>query len=186
MKRKTKRKKRTEYGIEGVRKRMVGAEKLILEGTVLSIDPSCISMTSKPGLAWFKAGELQWTGIIDGISPTAPLEKRLQYIGKYCREEIEEPDVLVIEHIVPGGKFANTIHSTIRATGAFISSFETEHVIMISPLAWQKFIEKHINLGEGSDYMKYQTYKELHKSDELDAKLQGLAILEIAKQNVEN
>jgi hypothetical protein len=174
-----KRKKRTSYGIEAVRKRLIGLSDLVLEGKLLAIDPSCISTNSNPGYAWFNKGELIETGIIEGISPTETLERRLQFIGKYCREEFDEPDVLAIEHIQMGGRI--NMQSTIRATGTFIGSFECE-IIPISPLAWQAFIEKRIPLGEGSEFIKYKVYKELHKSDEKDAEMIGRAIIEIAKE----
>lgn len=174
--------KRTHYGVQDVKQKIRGIESLILEGTVLAIDPSCISVSSLPGYAIFSQGKLVKSGVISGISPAAPLEARLQFLGKYCRERFEEPDVLVIEHIQMGGRI--NMQSTIRASGAIIGNFECEYVISVNPLAWQKYIEKRINLGEGNDYIKYQEYKQSHKSDEVDAQMLGMALLCMAKENL--
>ena len=179
----TKRKRRTTYGVEGVRKKVYPVVEEILTGTVLAIDPSCISYSSVPGWALYKEGELHSSGTISTISPALSLERRIQLLGKYCREEFEEPDVLAIEHISMGRA---SMVSTIKAVGAILGNFETEHVISISPLAWQAYIEKKIPLGEGSEYIKYKHYKEMHKSDEKDAQMIGLAIVEIAKETVDN
>jgi len=181
MKRKTKRQRRTTYGIEGVRAKLAGLQDLVLEGQVLAIDPSCISTSSKTGYAIYEAGELTESGVAgEHIDPTLPLERRLQLLGKYCREEFTEPDLLAIEHIQMGGRI--NMQSTIRATGAIIGNFECEHVVSISPLAWQAYIQKKIPLGGGSDYIKYKEYKQKYKGDEMDAKMIGLAIIEIAKE----
>lgn len=176
----SKRKKRTAYGLEGVRKKVAPIADIILKGEVLAIDPSIISSSSNPGWALYRGGKLKKTGIISGIDPRRSVEERLQFLGKYCREKFDEPDVFVIEHIQMGGKIF--MESTIRASGAIISNFECEHVISIAPLAWQAYIEKKIPLGEGSDYIKYKVYKEQHKSDEKDAEMIGLAVIEIAKE----
>jgi hypothetical protein len=136
---KTKRSKRVSYGIAGVKKNLYGKEDLVLEGTMVAIDPSCISASSLPGYAIFDSGSLIETGVIEGISYTETLEKRLQFLGAYVRDHFD-PDILAIEHITPGGKFGSTIPSLIRATGAIIGSTTCE-VVSISPLAWQAFIE---------------------------------------------
>ncbi len=175
-----KRKKRTQYGIQAVKQQVAGLHDIILSGSVLAIDPSCVTSASLPGYAWYESGELTESGVVDTISYSLPLTRRLQLLGKHFREEFDEPDILVIEHIGVGGK-AN-MESLIRATGAIISSFETENVISIVPLAWQAFIEKRIPLGEGNDFIKYKEYKMNHKSDQLDAEFIGLAIIELAKE----
>lgn len=176
----SKRSKRTSYGIDQVRKRLVGLENLVLKGSILAIDPSCVSTSSNPGWAWYVKGKLDSSGEIDSINPRLPLERRLQLLGKTIREDFEEPDILVIEHIGTGGK--SYMESLIRATGTIIGNFECEHVIPISPLAWQAYIQKKIPLGGENDYIKYKEYKEKHKSDRLDAEMMGLAIVEICKE----
>ena len=179
---KTKRSKRKQYGIQAVRACVLPISDIVLGGSVLAIDPSCVSSSSNPGWALYEAGELHSSGSIDCIDYRQPLETRLQLLGKYCREEFAEPDVLVIEHIQMGGRI--NMQSTIRATGAIIGNFETERVISISPLAWQAFIEKRIPLGGGSDYIKYREYKANHKSEEVDAQMIGLAVIEIARETL--
>lgn len=180
---KTKRKKRTEYGLEGVRKKVAPIADLILSGDVLAIDPSIISSSSNPGWALYKEGELHSSGTITGIDPRRSVEDRLQFLGKYCREEFDEPDVLVIEHINPGrGPQGRAMIPTIRSTGAIIGSFECEHVISIVPLSWQSMVLKYINLEGHTEYEKYKHYKETIKSDEEDAKWIGRTIIELAKE----
>jgi hypothetical protein len=176
----SKRKQRESYGVAAVRKRLIGITDLALEGSILAIDPSCISSSSVPGYAWYEQGKLTESGTITGIAPTQPLEKRLQFIGKYCREQFYEPDILVIEHISSSGRFSG-MESLLRSTGAIISSFECEHVISISPLAWQAATIKFMNLIGKNDYEKYKDYKKNHKSDEEDAKWMGRMIIELAK-----
>lgn len=178
----SKRKKRTQYGIEAVRKKVYSLTDEILKGHVLAIDPSCISFSSFPGWALYKKGKLHSSGVINSISPRLPLERRLQLLGKYCREEFKEPDVLAIEHIQMGGRIS--MQSTIRATGSIIGNFECEHVLSISPLAWQAYVLKLINLEGKNDYEKYKEYKEKHKSDQTDAEWIGRAIIEIAKETL--
>jgi hypothetical protein len=180
----SKRKRRTSYGLANIQKRIIGIEDLILKGTVLSIDPSCVSATSNPAYALYEGGELIEVNEIDCISPRLALETRLQLLGKFCREEFEEPDVLAIEHIVMGGRL--NMQSTIRSTGAIIGNFETEHVIPIPPLVWQKIALKHLNLEGDSDYSKYKEYKLHYKSDKADAIWIGRAIIELAKEQYEN
>jgi hypothetical protein len=176
----SKRSKRTSYGIQAVRKRLVGIEDLALDGTLLAVDPSCISHGSLPGYAWFNKGKLVETGTISGIRPTETLEKRLQFLGKFCREEFEEPDILAIEHIQMGGRIS--MQSTIRATGAIIGNFETEHVISVSPLTWQSAAIKNLKLSGNSDFEKYKDYKARIKGDEEDAKWIGRLIIELCKE----
>ena len=180
----SKRQKRTSYGIQAVRKRMAGLSELALSGTVLAIDPSCVSSSSNPGYAWYKRGKLVSCGEIDTIDYRLPLETRLQLLGKVCREEFEEPDILAIEHIQMGG--AISMQSTIRATGAIIGNFECEHVVPVSPLAWQAYVLKFLNLEGNTDYEKYKYYKAKHKSDTEDAIWLGRAIIEIAKAHLNN
>lgn len=176
----SKRKKRTQYGIEAVRKKVHSITDEILGGHVLAIDPSCISYSSFPGWALYKKGKLHSSGVINTISPSYSLEKRLQLLGKYCREKFKEPDVLAIEHIQLGTRTSMT--STIRATGAIIGNFECEHVISVSPLSWQSAALKHLNLEGNNDYEKYQHYKAKHKSDEADAIWLGRFIVDLAKE----
>lgn len=177
----TKRKKRTQYGIQGVQKQMRGIEDLILGGDLLAIDPSCVSSSSNPGWALYRKGKLHSAGEIDCIDHRLPLERRLQLLGKVCREQFEEPDVLVIEHIQMGGRIS--MQSTLRATGAIIGNFECEHVLSIIPLAWQAYVLKLVNLEGKTDYEKYKHYKEKIKSDQADAIWLGRAIIELAKEN---
>lgn len=176
----SKRKRRTEYGIEGVRKKVASISDVILSGDVLAIDPSIISSSSVPGWALYRAGELVESGTITGIDPRRSVEDRLQFLGKYCREEFEEPDVLAIEQIMLGRM---SMISTLKALGAIISSFECEHVIPIMPLAWQSQVLRFINLEGKTDYEKYKYYRENIKGDEEDAKWIGRLVIELAKEH---
>ena len=179
---KTKRSKRTKYGVDAVLKKVRGIEDVILKGSLLAIDPSCISTSSLPGWALYKNSKLVSSGVISGIDPTSALEKRLQFIGKYCREFFDEPDVLVLEHIQMGGRIS--MQSTIRATGAILGSFECEHVISILPLSWQKAVLEELNLTGNTDYQKYKEYKEKIKSDEEDAKWIGRGVIKIVEDSL--
>lgn len=176
----SKRTKRTQYGIAAVRAKVLPIKDIILKGNVLAIDPSCVSSSSKPGWALYVKGKLKASGTVDGIDPRLPLETRLQLLGKYCREEFEEPDVLVIEHIQMGGRIS--MQSTIRATGAILGNFECEHVISISPLAWGSYAVKLLNLEGKTDFLKYKEYKQVYKGDEEDAKWLGRTVIELAKE----
>jgi len=178
----TKRKQRTQYGVDNVRKKIKGIEQLILKGSVLAIDPSIISSSSFPGYAWYVGGELDSAGIIEGISHRESVEKRLQFIGKYVRENFEEPDVLIYERVAArGGGFS--LESTVKATGAIIGNFECEYVIPIAPLAWGTYVNQKLDIGKGNDYENYQVYKEKYKSDEMDAIMIGYSLIQIAKEN---
>ena len=97
--RKMKRKTRQKYSLVQLQETVGKLRDSILKGTVIAIDPSCISSSSVPGWAVYRKGILESSGTIEGISPYVDLNRRLMYIGRYIRENFEEPDVLVLEKI---------------------------------------------------------------------------------------
>jgi hypothetical protein len=176
-KKKVKRSTRQQHGVAQLQAQIAAVSDKILKGTLLSIDPSCISASSYPGWARFEKGKLKESGVITGISPHADLYRRLSFIGKWTRTNLPNPDVLVIEQI-PVIRTGRLNTSLIQAVGTFLGSFECDHVLEPLPVVWQKFLEQ----THDNDYDTAKYYRENMKSDEMDAINIGLSIIKIAKQ----
>lgn len=139
----------------------------ILDGYILSVDPSTGSASSMPGYAIFKKGKLTESGIIEVDSRMAR-QKKLYEISRTFREEFEKPDLLIVEYIpnvsYSGGMNNVAVMALQKAIGAIIASFDTE-MLEIPASAWRHY--------------KPPEYK---KTDEFDGITMGLCAIAIAKQ----
>ena len=136
----------------------------ILGGLMLCIDPSSGSRGSMPGYAYFQAGELIESGIIE-VNPNQKPHIRLAEIGAILRdrEQFPEPDVLILEEIKSiRGKFKPPM-SLLWACGVIASSFSCP-LIEVAPKLWTK--------------IRDDAYE---KSDEEDARYIGKYVIGLAK-----
>jgi hypothetical protein len=146
--------------------------KLLLEGVVLSIDPSIGSTSSQPGWAAYRAGEFLRKGTIP-ISPELPVWKRLRMLVNGVRHLYLEfnPDVLVYEEITSANmnKFRNAAGhaSLLKALGAILSVPGPDGYVGIFPRSWQA--------NARDSYVK---------SDENDAAELGYVVIELARSMV--
>lgn len=162
----------SKYGLDACRLAAKKYQNEIMTGTLLAIDPSCISGSSLPGWALFEGGELSSSGIIEAEAKMrrAPLVERIQYLGKIIREEFDEPDVLVIEKLQSSR--TRILSSTMEARGAIIGNFECPNVIEIDPSAWRAYTGIKYRDQGGNEY-----YTENLKTDARDAEEMGLCIV---------
>ena len=152
--------KKTSWAKEAeiLRKKIYKNRKLMLEGRMLAIDPSCVSSSSKPGYAIFEKGKFTEQGILD-IPYHVDLARRLIRI----RENIElyfkdSADIVFIEKIPPkplftkkkaeakGKMFMNlkSHGSIMQAIGATKCSFNEDTPIIDLPAGiWSWFKKKH-------------------------------------------
>lgn len=142
----------------------------ILEGTMLAIDPSTGSKSSRPGFAWYKGGKLIESGEII-VDLKANRSKRLYEIARTVRDDFEKPDVLVVEYIPPvsyRGRSTSmnglSLMALQKAIGAIIGAHPFEHLLEIPASAWRKY--------KPDEYVK---------TDEWDAICLGLCAVETAK-----
>lgn len=175
--RQMRRKTRQKHGLAQVQAQLAPIQSKVLEGTVVAIDPSCISASSVPGYAVYREGKLESSGTIEGISSRQPLANRLMFIGKWIRENLPDPDVLVIELIQNNVRGGRPNVSLLKAVGAIIANFECEHVIEILPVVWQKFLDQ----THSNDYETARHYRESMKTDEQDAIELGRAVIKITE-----
>ncbi len=142
----------------------------ILEGTMLAIDPSTGSKSSRPGFALYKAGELVESGEI-AVDLKANRSKRLYEIAETVRSEFPTPDVLVVEYIPPVTYRGSDVKmngvslmALQKAIGAIIGANPVEHLLEIPASAWRKY--------RPTQYVK---------TDEWDAICLGICAVETAK-----
>ena len=142
----------------------------VLTGTMLCIDPSTGSKSSRPGFAWYEKGELKESGEII-VDLKANRSKRLYEIAKTVREDFPLPDILVVEYIPPvtyrgsgHGMNGVSLMALQKAIGAIIGAHPFEHLLEIPASAWRKY--------------KQEWYE---KSDEHDAITLGICAIETAK-----
>lgn len=139
--------------------------KLILDGHILSIDPSSGSRNSLPGYAIYKAGELVDSGVIQ-VPVGDNLHTRLFHLRKSMMEDFEKPDILVTENVPPvmqsKGFFNKSVLSLQKAIGVVISCFDVP-LIEVAPISWRQNIPA--------------TYQ---KTDENDAILMGYTVVKLA------
>jgi hypothetical protein len=147
----------------------------ILDGVILSIDPSSGSTSSMPGWALYRKGELVESGIIE-ISYQHELPYRLRELHKYMHQLIDEfsPDVLVYEDLPPrhyrGGKSAyhgnDKGHaSLLKSLGVIISIPGPDFYVGIHPLTWKRLVREDYVKGDESDAieMGYIVINQAHK-----------------------
>lgn len=142
--------------------------KPLLQGVVLSVDPSIGSKSSQPGWAVYRQGEFVTKGTIP-IHPDLPVWKRLRMLANGIRRLYQEfnPDVLVYEEIPSqryGGGNANAHASLLKAVGVILSVPGPDGYVGIFPSSWKKLAR--------------DTYE---KSDENDAEEMGWIVLNLAR-----
>lgn len=143
--------------------------KGILEGVVISIDPSIGSSSSMPGWAVYKAGDYVASGTFE-IPAHRPLPEKLRRLAYHVRKLYDDypADVLVYEDI-PSQRYgmgnANAHASLLKALGAILSVPGPEGYVGIMPVSWKKLVR--------------DTYQ---KGDEADAVEIGYVVIECAAQ----
>lgn len=146
----------------------------VLKGTMLCVDPSTGSKSSRPGYAWYEAGKLKESGEII-VDLKSNKSKRLYEIARTIREEFPEPDVLVVEYIPPvtykTGNQMNgvSLMALQKAIGAILGARPFEHVLEIPASAWRSH--------KPAEYVK---------TDEWDSIVIGLCAINTAKQVLRN
>lgn len=123
-----------------------GCLKPLLQGVVLSIDPSCGSKGengSLPGWAVSVAGELIESGVIQ-LPVEEDLWVRLQSLHHGLRQLVKtyNPDVMVYENIAPrryGGGSAHSHASLLKSVGVVLSVSGPEHYIGLRPTVWTRW-----------------------------------------------
>lgn len=132
--------------------------KYVLDGTMLSIDPSCGSTKSMPGYAVYRSGILLDSGIIE-LPLNRELPERLQRLVYSLRKLYGkwEPDVVVYEDVAPthfgGGGFSNAAaHSSLlKSIGALLSVSGPHGYIRLKPMVWKKLVRGSYVKGDKED-----------------------------------
>ena len=143
--------------------------KGLLEGVVVSIDPSIGSSSSMPGWAIYRAGQYVSSGTFD-IPVHKSIPDRLRILANHLRKLYNEypPDCLVYEDI-PAQRYGmgNAVAhaSLLKALGAILSVPGPEGYVGIMPVSWKKMVR--------------DTYQ---KGDEADAVEIGHVVIECAAQ----
>lgn len=146
--------------------------KGLLEGVMISIDPSIGSTSSQPGFAVFRQTKQIDSGILT-IPPHLSVPVRLRMLANHLRKLYRQyqPDVLVYEEIPSqryGGGNANAHASLLKAVGAILSVAGPDGYVGLSPLSWKRMVR--------------DTYR---KGDKEDAEEIGYIAIECAKQITE-
>lgn len=141
----------------------------LLEGTIVSIDPSIGSTSSQPGWAVYRGGRFICSGTLS-IKADQSVPARLRLLYHLVRQLYKEwdPDVLVYEDIPSlrqGGGNANAHASLLKAVGVILSVSGPDHYVGLLPVSWKR--------------MARSTYV---KSDEADATEIGWIAIEEAKR----
>lgn len=113
----------------------------LIEGVVISIDPSIGSSSSMPGYAIYRAGTLIASGTIQlSIDEEFPLKaQQLAYSIRKLYTEYD-PDVLVYEEIAvhgPGRNIASHV-TLLKAVGIILSVPGPKYYVGIYPTSWKK------------------------------------------------
>lgn len=126
----------------------------ILEGVVISIDPSIGSSSSMPGYAVYRATELLEAGTFD-INPRGEVWERLRQLSFQLRRLYQRfpPDVLVYEEIPAQrhGGHATAHASLLKAVGAILSVGGPEYAVGIYPTSWKSQAREGYVKGDKED-----------------------------------
>lgn len=138
---------------------------LLLDGPVVSVDPSSGSASSMPAVAYFKDGELKSSEEIR-LNIKDGLHTKLYQLSSHLWLNTPKGAALVYEDVAHMGKgFAQQSMTPIqRSIGAVLSAFPWTVAIPVMPGSWKKMV--------GPDYVK---------SDIEDAKAIGYAAIALAK-----
>jgi len=143
--------------------------RTILNGTMLCIDPSTGSRSSRPGFAWYDKGVLKESGEIT-VDMEAHRSKKLYEISRTIREDFPLPDILVVEYIPPvtfrtGIKMNKVALMALqKAIGAIMAAHPFDNLLEIPPTSWRSY--------KPANYVK---------TDEMDAVCLGLCAVGVAK-----
>lgn len=129
--------------------------KLLLKGTLLSIDPSIGSNSSMPGWAVYTAGELIDSGTI-AIPPKDEVPVRLQLLSRKVRQLIDmyKPDIMIYEEIPSqrhGGGNANAHASLLKAVGTILSVEGPVGHLGLHPQTWKRLTRDGYEKGDEED-----------------------------------
>ena len=128
--------------------------KELIEGQVISIDPSVGSSNSMPGWAVYRAGELIKSGTFL-IPLSKSLPERLRFLGRMMVRLYEQypPDVLIHEEIPAqrhGFGNAEAHASLLKALGVILSVPGPQHHVGIYPISWKNQVsENYVKSDEG-------------------------------------
>lgn len=144
-------------------------KELLLAGTVLSVDPSCGSLSSMPGYAVHINGILVGSGIIQ-LDPAQDLGDRLCNLRIYLAhlQKVWNPDILIYEEIASrafNGRAASGHASLLKSVGVVLASVEVGGRIGMRPNIWKKLVRP--------------SYR---KSDEGDAIEMGFIAIDLARK----
>ena len=139
---------------------------VILDKTMLCIDPSTGSQSSMPGFALFEKGIKVESGIIE-VDHKLNKSLRLYEISRCIREDFKDIDLLVVEYIPPvgykGGMNSISLMALQRSIGAIVASLPFENLLEIPAASWKAY--------------KPEEYE---KTDEWDSICLGLCAIAIA------
>lgn len=126
-----------------------------LNGYLLAIDPSSGSEKSQPGYAIYRGGQLVDYGLIN-IKWGDAVANRLYRLAKSLREEFQQPDLLVVEHLAPfmgeGKSFFSTrnVISLHQSVGVIMSIWDIP-VLAVSPRSWQSLAPDNYQKSDQND-----------------------------------
>jgi len=133
----------------------------VLEGDMISIDPSVGSGSSMPGYAVFKKGKLIDYGIIS-LNPKLNQFLRLYELGRSLREEFSRTkwDVLVVEAIptVRFQSYGRSLSAQVplhRAVGTVLASVRADHLLEVPPQTWHKFVVPAYSKSDDKDAVAF-------------------------------
>jgi len=127
----------------------------ILDGVIISIDPSIGSSSSMPGWAVYRAGQYVTSGTFD-IPVHKSIPDRLRMLANHVRRLYNEhpADVLVYEDI-PAQRYGmgNAVAhaSLLKALGAILSVPGPDGYVGIMPVSWKKGVRDTYQKGDESD-----------------------------------
>lgn len=159
---------------EHLRGRAKELRGIILEGTMLCVDPSSGSRQSLPGWAVYRAGSLRDYGIVEvpsnWLNKGSGIPYRLKYIADAFRNAWPgvEYDLLAMEDVKldnEKGTLQNAIESLMLAKGAITAALSWKEYIGVHALAWHS--------------IKPPGYE---KSDTSDAVLIGELLIRLARE----
>lgn len=124
--------------------------RLILQGTVLAIDPSSGSEGSMPGYALFKAGHLVENGILR-LPLGAELHVRLQALRKLMLD-FPTPDVVIVENLPPFMTFnSKAVLSLHKSVGVVIACTDCQALVEVTPGSWHKLAPASYKKSDAND-----------------------------------
>lgn len=122
--------------------------------TVLVIDPSIGSASSRPGWAVYIEGKLSAAGTIDTGGSHLALWKRARTLADEVRALCEDfaPTLLVYEDIPATSNFnANAQASLLKAVGIILSASTTDDCLGIHPASWKNYVRPSYTKGDKED-----------------------------------